>query len=206
VIAIVDLDMGNLRSVSNAVYSLGFDFEIVRDPRKLQEASHLIIPGVGSYAAAMKQVQRLEMQPAIEAFAASGKPVMGICLGMQILSDSGDEGGENPGLKLVPGKVTKLNPGGGLAIPHVGWNNIELKKSEHPIFDKVKSGVDFYFVHSYQFECAHSENNYAAVNYGQEMAAIVGHKNVIGFQFHPEKSQANGLRLLENFCNWEGKC
>ncbi|MDZ4677672.1 MAG: imidazole glycerol phosphate synthase subunit HisH [Oligoflexia bacterium] len=205
-IAIVDLDMGNLRSVSNAIYSLGFDFEIARGAQKLEDATHLIIPGVGSYTTAMKQVEKFELETAISTFAKSGRPVLGICLGMQILSESGDEGGIMPGLKLVPGKVLKLDESLGLAIPHVGWNNIELTNSKHPIFDKVKSGVDFYFVHSYQYECANSQDLLATVEYGDKISAIVGKDNVLGFQFHPEKSQANGLRLLENFCDWDGKC
>lgn len=204
-IGILDMEMGNLRSVSNAIYSLGYDPKIVQSSDDIAEASHLIIPGVGAYSMAMQNIERLNLRAPIRDFAATGKPVLGICIGMQVLADFGDEGGGAEGLKLVPGKVERLADAPGLAIPHVGWNNIKLT-GDHPVFAKVKSGVDFYFVHSYRFLCENAADVYAETDYGTSWPSIVGHDNVIGFQFHPEKSQINGLKLLENFCEWNGKC
>jgi len=204
-IGIVDMEMGNLRSVSNAIYSLGFDFTILRDAAGFGDVSHVIIPGVGSYTTAMGQLHKLRLVTALRDFAATGRPLMGICLGMQLLSDRGDEGGDSPGLGLIPGRVSKIPDDPVRRVPHIGWNNLEVKAPDHPVFEKIRSGVDFYFVHSYEFS-ADAADTYAVTDYGRPLVAIVGRRNVIGFQFHPEKSQANGLRLLENFCNWEGAC
>lgn len=204
-IGILDIDMGNLRSVSKAVYSLGFDFVLVEGPDQLDLATHLIVPGVGSYRTAMQHIHARGLRPGIRDFAESGKPVAGICLGMQLLSGWGTEGGDCEGLGLIPGKVVRLEPEGGLALPHVGWNTTAFKR-EHPVFKKVRDGLDFYYVHTYGFRCEDPADVLATTDYGQEVCSIVGRGNVIGFQFHPEKSQANGLRLLENFCDWDGKC
>lgn len=202
-IGILDIDMGNLRSVSKAVYNLGFDFVLVEGPDQLDLATHLIVPGVGSYRTAMQHIHARNLRPGIRAFAESGRPVAGICLGMQILSSSGEEGGEGEGLGLIPGHVERLRPEGDLALPHVGWNTTTFK-GDHPVFKNVKSGLDFYYVHTYHFRCEDPVDVRAVTEYGQEVTSIVGRENVIGFQFHPEKSQANGLRLLENFCKWSG--
>jgi glutamine amidotransferase len=148
------------------------------------------------------QAQRL-VEP-IRAFALTGKPLLGICLGMQLLSSAGDEGGPTDGLGLVEGRVVRFEnvP----RIPHVGWNEVRMQRP-HPVFRKVKSGADFYFVHSYRFVCARAEDAIGLVEYGgQDHTSIVAKDNVLGFQFHPEKSQANGLRLVENFCEWDGAC
>ncbi len=205
-IGLIDMQMGNLRSVSNAVDSLGFDVEVISDPTQLAQITHAIIPGVGSYTRAMEKLHALKMVDALKAFADSGRPLMGVCLGMQLLSDSGEEGGQTRGLGLVRGKVVKMNGTPEHRIPHVGWNTLSFKVPHHPVFDKIKSGVDFYFVHSYNFCCGDAADLYASTGYIGEIASIVGRANVIGFQFHPEKSQVNGLRLLENFCNWNGQC
>ena len=204
-IGIVDMEMGNLRSVSNAVHSLGFDFKIVRGPEALDGISHLIVPGVGAYSTAMHHLERQGLKVALAAYAASGRPLLGICLGMHLLSSEGEEGGRTAGLGLVPGRVVKLVPGAGLAVPHVGWNNADFRAT-HPILDKVRNGADFYFVHSYQFVCDQEPDVIASTDYGPRLVSILGRKNVVGFQFHPEKSQANGLRLIENFCDWDGRC
>jgi len=205
VIGILDIDMGNLRSVSKAVYELGFDFTLVVRPAQLKDVTHLMIPGVGAYSTAMDHVDALELRAPIRDFAAVGKPVLGICLGMQVLSTFGEEGGASHGLDLIPGSVSRLQPRGDLVLPHVGWNTTRFAV-EHPVFRKVKNGLDFYFVHSYHFKCADPAHLLATSDYGQDFAAIVGKANVLGFQFHPEKSQSNGLKLIENFCSWDGTC
>lgn len=202
-IGILDMDMGNLRSVANAVYQLGFDPEVVTQPAGLDGVSHLIIPGVGQFATAMRHIQALELYEPVRAFAASGRPVLGICLGMQLLAGTGSEGGEHAGLGLVPGQVRRLSDG--LRIPHVGWNRAILCRS-HPVLGGLKPDRDFYFVHSYAYCCDDAADVVAETDYGSRFASIVGRGNVIGFQFHPEKSQVNGLRLIENFCNWDGQC
>lgn len=204
-IGILDIDMGNLRSLSKAVYSLGYDFVLVRSAKDLDDATHLMVPGVGAYGTAMSHVEAQGLRDPIRAFAAEGHPIAGICLGMQILSTSGEEGGETQGLDLIPGRVVRMTPEGGLHLPHVGWNTTRFKRKEHPVFHKVKDGRDFYYVHSYHLLCDDPADVLAETDYGADVAAIVGHDNVIGFQFHPEKSQGNGLRLIGNFCLWSGK-
>jgi glutamine amidotransferase len=205
-VGIVDLDMSNLRSVANAVSAVGYDSRIVRKPQELEGVSHLILPGVGSFGVAMAHMRAQELYEPIRAFAAAGKPVLGICLGMQLLSSSGDEGGPSDGLGLVAGRVVRIDPAKVPAIPHVGWNEVRIKR-DHPVFAKVKTGVDFYFVHSFNFGCERAEDLLGVAGYGDvDVTAIVGKGSVLGFQFHPEKSQANGLRLLENFCDWDGRC
>lgn len=206
VIGILDIDMGNLRSVSKAVDALGYDLVLVGAPAQLADVSHLIIPGVGSYRTAMDHIDARGLRAPIRALATGGKPVLGICLGMQLLSTSGEEGGASEGLCLVPGNVKRMRVEPELLLPHVGWNTTRLRAATHPVFRGVKDGRDFYFVHSYEFHCDDGADALATSDYGRPFNAIVGRGNVIGFQFHPEKSQANGLKLLDNFCAWNGAC
>jgi glutamine amidotransferase len=203
-IGILDYGMGNINSVYNALVHVGYDAEIVNQPEAIQGCSHLIIPGVGSYANAMSKLISQGLDLAILAHAASGKPLLGICLGMQILSQKGDEGEITAGLGLIDGCVELLDIAP-LSVPHVGWNSLTFN-AEHPLFNRVKKHVDFYFVHSYFFNAAHEKNVLAYTDYGTSFPAIVVNKNVIGIQFHPEKSQDNGLLLIENFCEWDGAC
>ena len=205
-IAIIDLDMGNLHSVANAVSQCGFDAKVVSASEDLDAASHLVIPGVGSFVTAMERMRRLELVEPIRRFAETGRPVLGICLGMQLLGSKGTEGGECEGLGLVPGTVVRLDEHLVPAIPHVGWNDVRVVRL-HPVLERVKSGVDFYFVHSYHLLPDHPEHLVGVAQYGEiEVAAIVATENVVGFQFHPEKSQSNGLKLLESFCEWNPRC
>ena len=203
-IGILDYGMGNINSVYNALVHVGYDAEIVNQPEAIQGCSHLIIPGVGSYANAMSKLISQGLDLAILAHAASGKPLLGICLGMQILSQKGDEGEITAGLGLIDGCVELLDIAP-LSVPHVGWNSLTFN-AEHPLFNRVKKHVDFYFVHSYFFNATHEKNVLAYTDYGTSFPAIVVNKNVIGIQFHPEKSQDNGLLLIENFCEWDGAC
>jgi glutamine amidotransferase len=203
-VGILDIEMGNLRSLSNAVISLGVDPIAVRDPGALADVGRLLIPGVGSYRAAMGNVTRLGFVEPLRRFAAAGHPMLGICLGMQILSARGEEGGTIDGLGLVPGDVVLLQGDSTLRLPHVGWNSVNFR-SPHPVLRDIRDGKDFYFVHSYEFRCE-PENAYAETTYGRRFSSIVGLGSVLGVQFHPEKSQRNGLQLLENFCGWDGRC
>jgi imidazole glycerol-phosphate synthase subunit HisH len=202
-VGILDIEMGNLRSLCNAIDSLGVGSLVVREPSALAEASRVLIPGVGSYRAAMGNLTRLGFVEPLRRFAASGKPVLGICLGMQILSTRGEEGGAVQGLALIPGDVVLMEPES-LRLPHVGWNSVTFR-APHPVLHALRDGRDFYFVHSYELRCA-PEHSYAETVYGRPFASIVGVGNVLGVQFHPEKSQRNGLQLLENFCRWDGAC
>lgn len=203
-IGILDFGMGNLRSVRNAVYQNGFDPVLINTAANFDDISHLILPGVGNFSAAIPEIENRQLRQPILNFVASGRPLLGTCLGMQLLMTTGEEGGSYSGLDLIPGKVIRLE-GDGLRVPHVGWNILNMEQA-HPIFQNIKSGRDFYFVHSYVAVCEHSNDMLASTEYGGVVTAVVGRNNVVGVQFHPEKSQINGLRLLENFCRWDGKC
>ncbi|SVD84512.1 uncharacterized protein METZ01_LOCUS437366, partial [marine metagenome] len=202
-IGILDAQMGNPRSVYQAVVTMGYDAEIVSHAKLSERYSHLILPGVGSFQQVMSSKKVSTVKKEIQKFADSGRPVLGICLGMHLLSDWGEEGGGACGLELVPGRVERLP--GDILLPHVGWNTVNFVM-DHPVFQGVKNGIDCYFVHSYHFACESSEHVYGRSNYGTDFVSIVGLDNVLGFQFHPEKSQKNGLKLIENFCRWNGSC
>jgi len=204
-IGILDLAMGNLRSVANAFAENGFDAEVVTDGRIFDDLSHLVIPGVGHFAHAMSQVEAGQLRPPILAYAASGRPLLGLCVGMQILASVGHEGSMTPGLDLVPGEVRRIPDRPGLPVPHVGWNDLALRRP-HPVFHGLKTGRDMYFVHSFAVQVADTDDELAVTDYGGPLAAVIGRANVIGFQFHPEKSQLNGLKLIENFALWDGRC
>jgi glutamine amidotransferase len=199
-IGLLDYGMGNLSSVSNALDYLGIDNQIVNTPETFSDISRLIIPGVGSYSKAMDNINTNQYLKEIKDFEASGKPILGICLGMQLLSFIGTEPYRVKGLELINGEVTIFPQNIGIRIPHVGWNGINLV-NEHPILEGVKLSADFYFVHSYYFSQAKSNNIIASTNYGIDFPSIICNdsKNVIGIQFHPEKSQKQGLKILENF-------
>lgn len=204
-IGILDYGMGNINSVHNALEHLGYDSHILRQASDITDCSHLIIPGVGAYTQAMDNIDARQLRSAIIAHAQAGKPLLGICLGMQILSESGDEGGRRDGLGLIPGQIELLDLyEHQLPVPHVGWNDLQFN-FEHPVCERLKKHVDFYFVHSYFFNTP-QENVLASVQYGKQFPAMVAKNNVLGIQFHPEKSQDNGLLLIENFCEWDGQC
>ncbi len=204
-IGILDLGLGNLRSLSNAVCHNGFDFEIVSDAARFDDLTHLIIPGVGNFAAAMKSFEAGGWRTPVHAFAASRRPLLGVCLGMQLLAAKGTESGESEGIGFIPGVVKRIEASPELRIPHMGWNVLNATQV-HPVFDGLKVGRDFYFVHSYAVNCEIPSHVLGETEYGGPVTAVIGRDNIVGFQFHPEKSEKNGLLLLENFCNWDGKC
>ena len=201
-IGIVDIGLGNIRSVSTAVYNLGFDPVILTEP-KFTDCTHVILPGVGYFGAAMERLHDGGWDCALRTWASDGKPLLGICLGMQLLASQGQEGGTRPGLGLIAGSVRRLQVAG--RIPHVGWNNAHVLR-QHPVFAKVKANRDFYFVHSYYFEAAAQSDVLCCTDYLGDFTSAVAKGSVLGLQFHPEKSQKNGLQLLENFCDWDGLC
>ncbi len=205
-IGIVDLDMGNLRSVANAVAAAGGESAWVRSPADLEGVTHAILPGVGSFRVAAERLAATGLHGALRAWATDGKPLLGICLGMQLLASYGEEGGGAEGLGLVAGRVVRFEEARVPKIPHVGWNEAKLTR-KHPLFERVRSGVDFYHVHSFHVVTERPEDVLATVEYGgQDYASAIAHGSVVGLQFHPEKSQSSGLRVVENFCFWDGAC
>ena len=205
-IGILRMPICNLQSVWNAVYEqLGLDPVMVDAGSNTDDLTHLIVPGVGNFRAVMRHLKEQGLADRIRGFAGTGRPLLGICAGMQLLATSGTEGGETEGLGLVPGKVLRLPEDAGFRLPHVGWNTVTVRHP-HPVLDGLKPNRDFYFVHSYTMLTDDEADWLAESDYNRPFACIVGRGNVIGFQFHPEKSQVNGLRLLENFCHWDGKC
>lgn len=204
-IGIVDYGMGNLRSLRNALDYLGIDAELVTEPARIAELPRVIVPGVGAFGRAMENLNAHGFTAALRAHAAAGKPLLGICLGMQLLASRSAEFGAHEGLDLVPGAVVPIEPRDDRPVPHVGWNTVIPKRS-HPLLARVKRSVDYYFVHSFHFTTADAADVIATTDYGGDLSSVVGRGSVVGCQFHPEKSQAGGLALLEGFAEWDGTC
>ncbi len=197
-IVIVDYGMGNLRSVHNAFERLGCTVASTSSADEIAAADGLILPGVGAFGEAVAQLEaRRLVNPILRAVHDQGKPLLGICLGMQLLADSSEEHGLHRGLGLVPGAVRRLEPPDGLRVPHVGWNSISVRQRD-PLLAAAQDGDAFYFVHSYHFTC---DDAYVAAttDYGGSVVAAVQTGHVFGVQFHPERSQSKGLALLGNF-------
>lgn len=200
-IDIIDYGMGNLQSVRNALERLGCEVQISSNPETLADADALILPGVGAFGEAMNNLeQRKLVEPLRRAVLDEGKPLLGICLGMQLLADSSEERGNYRGLSLIPGQVREIPVSGGLRLPHIGWNGVSVRKCD-PLFRDIHEGGAFYFVHSYRFEC---DPVYIAgiTDYGTDITAAIQKDRIFGVQFHPERSQHKGLRLLRNFVDF----
>lgn len=193
-VGILDYGLGNVNSVQKALKFLKFESLFVKTSMDFDLIETLIIPGVGTYAEAMRLLRNLNLIQPINNFANSGNKIIGICLGMQILSTKGYEAGETFGLNLIPGKVIKLADSSDHPIPHVGWNNIISCKKE---FTSFLLDLDFYFIHSFHFLPKNKENILCATEYGQSIVSAIKKNNIYGFQFHPEKSQTDGLNLLK---------
>lgn len=199
-IGLIDYNMGNLRSVSNAFEQLGVAVEIVRDAKEVERFDKIILPGVGAFKDAMDCLHERELDDAIKAFAASKKPLLGICLGMQLLFESSVEFGECKGLGLIEGEIVKFDAsrfGHKLKIPHMGWNTLHVTQ-ETPLFKGMPEAFYLYFVHSFHARCD-EQYTVGKTLYGYEFTSAVQKENVFGFQPHPEKSHANGLKILQNF-------
>lgn len=195
-IVIIDYGLGNLRSVQKGLEHVGASPAISGNPEEILAADGIILPGVGAFIDAMKCL--IPLKGIIAEFADSGKPMLGICLGQQVLMSSSEEGRLTNGLDLIQGRVLRF-PKSELKVPHMGWNNIRIKQ-DHPLFKGIPDGSFVYFVHSYYVDTS-AENTLASCEYGLEYAAsVVNSKgNVMGTQFHPEKSGATGLKILRNF-------
>ncbi len=201
-IGIVDYKMGNLASVINAFKSLGVDAILESDPSKLQSYDKLILPGVGAFADAMAHLQSNGMDKAVKAYAQSGKPLLGICLGMQLLFESSEEFGSSQGLGLIEGHVIHFEESQfdhKRKVPHMGWNELFVQK-ETPLFKNLDKDFYLYFVHSFHVVC---DDKYAIgkTHYGYKFVSAVQNGNIYGIQPHPEKSHENGLKIIQNFIN-----
>ena len=199
-IAVVDYNMGNLRSVQNAFLKIGKEVTIVSSPNEIQKYDKLILPGVGAFGDAMEHLKQNGMDEAIKLFAKSGKPLLGICLGMQLLLESSDEFGTKEGLGLIPGMVRKFDTSKfktTLKVPHMGWNELFVKK-QSPLFNGLEDEIYLYFVHSYHAICD-EKYTIGETEYGYPFASAINRENIYGFQPHPEKSHDNGLKILKNF-------
>ncbi|QDV49124.1 imidazole glycerol phosphate synthase subunit HisH [Gimesia fumaroli] len=200
-ITIVDYGMGNLRSVQKAFEKVGAEAVICSDPDKISQASKLILPGVGAFRDAIQALKDQSLVEPILEHARSGKPFLGICLGLQLLFDVSYEDGEYEGLGIIPGKVVRFEDQPDLKIPHMGWNQIE-RTAPHPILEGIPDHDYFYFVHSY-YVAPENESDVAAwTDYGCRFASMVARDNIVASQFHPEKSQDAGLKLLQNFASF----
>lgn len=198
-ITILDYQMGNLRSVAKAVEKIGGAVKVVDTAGQIAQADKLIVPGVGGFPDCMKVLKERGLDKAIQDFISTERPYLGICLGMQILMEEGEEGGSHPGLGIFSGKVERFAASPSLKIPHMGWNALEFPKKSK-LFSGVDSGSYVYFVHSYY--CAPKKKKLisATSHYGETFAAAFEENNLFAVQFHPEKSQKVGLEILKNFC------
>lgn len=195
-IVIIDYGLGNLRSIEKALQYLGADVEISNEPSAIDRAEALILPGVGAFRDAMMHFSTLER--VVKDAVSEGKPLLGICLGMQMLASESEEGGLHNGIDIIPGRVVRF-PASELKVPHMGWNSLVIRKSI-PLLKGIKDGSFVYFVHSYHVS-TDEKYEVAICNYGVEFPAVIASEagNVVGTQFHPEKSGATGLKMLANF-------
>lgn len=202
-IAVVDYGMGNLRSVANALGHLGADAVIAGDPHQLAEAERIILPGVGAFRDCIAHLRNRGFIDALEdEVRRKGKPFLGICLGLQALAARSFEDGEYRGLGWFAADVVRIRPASGrLRVPQIGWNSVTTK-ADSPLFRGVPAGADFYFVHSYHMACDDADLD-GWCDYGGRVTAAVRKGNIAATQFHPEKSQDFGLRVLENFLSWK---
>jgi glutamine amidotransferase len=202
-IAIIDYEAGNTGSIQYALEQCGFKSYIAKQENDLTDASHIILPGVGSFNKAIRVLRNRRLDIAIRHAVLERKtPFLGICLGMQLLATKGDEGGETEGLDLIPGEIKLLTLSKEMRLPHVGWNEVHFCH-ESPILKNVISGADFYFLHSYHFVARSKNHVVAYTNYGCQINSILLKDNIMGVQFHPEKSGKIGRQLLTNFATSE---
>jgi len=198
-VTIVDYQMGNLRSVQKALQHVGAQAIISDDPDQIASADRLILPGVGAFGDAMRELQARHLIEPITDFIAKNKPFLGICLGLQLLFDEGEEGGTHRGLGVIPGRVVKFELPVEYKVPHMGWNRVVPRTSPGPLFKNLPSNPHFYFVHSYFVQPLEPAVAWLDCDYGGDFCAAVSRENLYATQFHPEKSQLHGLELLRNF-------
>jgi glutamine amidotransferase len=201
-IGIIDYGVANLSSVHNAFDRLSLKNEVFSDPSNISQYSKLVLPGVGSFKLSMDLINKKGWNEKIRQRVEIGTPLLGICLGMQLLFSEGEEEGKTEGLNFISGTVKKMGVNKNLKLPHVGWNNLIFKRPDN-FFNGIIEDNDFYFTHSYSCVPDNMEVVLAEFNYGNNFVACVKKKNIIGTQFHPEKSMTSGIRLLQNFSTWE---
>lgn len=203
-IAIIDYGMGNLRSVQKGLERVGCNAQVTREPQQIVSARGVVLPGVGAFSACMENLRRFGLVEAIREVVLQRKPFLGICLGFQLLFTESEEFGPQKGLDLFPGKVVGFHPGNGLKVPHMGWNRI-VKKKESPFLQGITDGDYLYFVHSYYVTPADVSVVATTTTYGTSFVSSIATDHLFACQFHPEKSQKIGLRILENFARFAEK-
>lgn len=199
-IAIIDYQMGNLRSVQKGFERVGYDATITSDPEDVEQADKIILPGVGAFEDAMAELRHRHLVDPIINAVEAGKPFLGICLGLQLLFDVSYEGGEHKGLGILPGKVVRFDLPAEYKVPHMGWNEA-IVRHRAPILDGIEEGTHFYFVHSYYVVPEDPEVVAIQADYDRPFCAMIWRDNLFATQFHPEKSQKHGLRILKNFAD-----
>jgi len=196
-VSVVSYGLGNLGSVLNMLRRIGADPEVVSTPEEIEESERLLLPGVGAFDAGMRLLGDAGLVDPIRSFAGSGRPLLGICLGMQLLLDSSAEG-TLPGLGLVPGHSERFDESTGVRVPHVGWNSVSPTRQD-PIFSDLPEEARFYFVHGYRVVPERDQDVLGVSDYGVRFASMIRSANVIGAQYHPEKSHSFGMQILKNF-------
>ena len=209
-VAIIDYGSGNLRSAAKAFEraareaGLADEIQVTSSPEAVLQAERIVLPGVGAFGDCRAGLAMLDgmVEALQEAVIGRGRPFLGICVGMQLMADVGREHGDYPGLGWIPGDVVALDVGDSLKVPHMGWNGLEMTAPEHPILAGLVPDTHVYFVHGYHVRAKEPAHVHARVDYGGEVAAVIGRDNLIGTQFHPEKSQTAGLAIIGNFLRW----
>ena len=205
-IVIVDYGMGNLRSVQKAFEINGASAKISSSPAELSKAGKIVLPGVGAFTAAVRELEKRRLVEPLKKKISGGTPYLGLCLGLQLLFDESEENeGKTKarGLGIIPGRVQRFR--GRLKIPHMGWNTIKMIKKNCPLFKGIRNESAFYFVHAYYGVPKNASWNASTTRYGVNFCSSIWKDNILATQFHPEKSQALGLRMIENFIRWKGK-
>lgn len=198
-ITMIDYGASNIRSALKAFEYLGAEVLLTGDPADVLQADKLVLPGVGAFGSGMQAVRKLGLESAVKERVAAGVPLLGICVGMQFLFETSDEMGDHTGLGLIPGDVTRFQPADPAnKVPHMGWNQVKHDE-KHWLMAGVPAGSYVYFVHSYYCRPTHPSATIASTDYEDDFCAVVEHENVYGIQFHPEKSQKHGLRILQNY-------
>ena len=197
-IAIIDYQMGNLRSVQKAFEKAGFKATITSDPQEVATAEKIVLPGVGAFEDAIAELHRRDLVSPIKDVIAADKPFLGICLGLQLLFDVSYEGGKFEGLGIIPGEVKRFDVESGFKVPHMGWNQANIVR-QAPILDGIEFGTHFYFVHSYYVAPKEADVIAVTSDYDGEFCAMIWRDNLYATQFHPEKSQSAGIHVLKNF-------
>ncbi|MBW4520301.1 MAG: imidazole glycerol phosphate synthase subunit HisH [Scytolyngbya sp. HA4215-MV1] len=202
VIAVIDYDMGNLHSACKGLENAGATTKVTDSAQALEQADAIVLPGVGSFDPAVQHIRSRQLEGPIKAAIVSGKPFLGICLGLQILFDASEEGKE-PGLGIIPGMVRRFRSEPGITIPHMGWNQLQIHQPESPLWQHLPSEPWVYFVHSYYVDPVKEDVKAATITHGsQTITAAIARDNLMAVQFHPEKSSTAGLQILSNFVQW----